>query len=60
MDWSPSIDDPREAPDFQVMAATTVEAFQASWDAAFDRYGDEAEYLYHVALYRGHPERVRA
>lgn len=59
MDWDSCIEDAREAPDFQVTAATPSEACAAAWDRAFTEFGDEAEYLYGVALYRGHPERVQ-
>lgn len=58
-DWDSSQDD-REAVAFPVWAANASDALDVAEDVAQRMYGDDAEYLYGVMIFKGHPEAVRA
>ncbi|MFE6222995.1 hypothetical protein [Streptomyces sp. NPDC057854] len=54
MDWDSSQDD-REAVSFQVWATGPGEAREKAEAAAWAEYGDDADYLYGVLIFEGHP-----
>lgn len=58
MDWDSSQDD-REAVYFRVWAANLGDAREKAESAAWDEYGGDAEYLYGVLTFEGHPEVAR-
>lgn len=57
MDWDSS-QEGRDAVAFRVMAESVMEARVVADSAAWDEYGDDADYLYGVMIFKGHPERA--
>ncbi|MFF5973714.1 hypothetical protein ACFY7C_19515 [Streptomyces sp. NPDC012769] len=54
MDWDSSYGD-ADAVAFQVWATSPQEARQKAEDVAWERYGEDADYLYGVLTFDGHP-----
>ncbi len=57
MDWDSSRGD-REAVAFYVWAHNSTGAYNAASSLAVDRYGNDADYLYSVMAFEGHPKQV--